>query len=34
VIFDRRRDQPPIAERTAAAEAPSPQGRRIQVIRP
>jgi hypothetical protein len=33
VIFDRRRDQPPIAERTAAAEERSPQGRHIQVIR-
>jgi len=33
VIFDRRSDQPPIAERTAVAEQPSPQGRRIQVIR-
>jgi hypothetical protein len=33
VIFDRRADQPPIAERTACAEEMSPGGRRIQVVR-
>ena len=33
VIFDRRSNQPPIAERAASAEQVSPQGRRIQVIR-
>ena len=33
VIFDRRGGQPPIAERTACAEALSPRGRSIQVIR-
>nr|WP_093187817.1 ATP-binding protein [Thiocapsa sp. KS1] len=33
VIFDRRADQPPIAERTACAEEISPGGRRIQVVR-
>ncbi len=33
VIFDRRSDQPPIAERTACRTATSPQGRAIAVIR-
>ncbi|MBK5968411.1 MULTISPECIES: ATP-binding protein [Thiorhodovibrio] len=33
VIFDRRPDQPPIAERTNSTPARSPGGRRIQVIR-
>ncbi|MDG4595430.1 MAG: ATP-binding protein [Candidatus Contendobacter sp.] len=33
VIFDRRTGQPPLAERTAAIEQVSPQGRRIQVVR-
>ncbi len=33
VIFDRRSGQPPIAERTESRESPSPQGRRIQVVR-
>ncbi|RKT44555.1 ATP-binding protein [Thiocapsa rosea] len=33
VIFDRRTDQPPIAERTASNTAASPQGRCIQVVR-
>lgn len=33
VIFDRRTDQPPIAERTASYAATSPQGRAIQVVR-
>ncbi len=33
VIFDRRTGQPPIRERTTSAEQPSPQGRRITVIR-
>ena len=33
VIFDRRRDQPPIAQRTAVAAAITPQGRTIAVIR-
>ncbi len=33
VIFDRRSGQPPIRERTSSAEKPSPQGRRIIVIR-
>jgi hypothetical protein len=33
VIFDRRADQPPIAERTGCSLHQSPQGRRIQVIR-
>lgn len=33
VLFDRRSNQPPIAERTDSAEQVSPQGRRIQVIR-
>ena len=33
VIFDRRADPLPIAERTTHAEQRSPQGRRIQVVR-
>ncbi len=33
VIFDRRSNQPPIAERTACQTATSPQGRPIAVIR-
>nr|WP_242513349.1 hypothetical protein [Halochromatium salexigens] len=33
VLFDRRSGQPPIAERTSVAEALSPGGRSIQVIR-
>ncbi|MEH6874604.1 MAG: ATP-binding protein, partial [Candidatus Competibacter sp.] len=33
VIFDRRAGQPPIRERTASSEMPSPQGRRITVVR-
>jgi hypothetical protein len=33
VIFDRRSGQPPIRERTASSEMPSPQGRRITVVR-
>ncbi len=33
VIFDRRCDQPPMAERAVRREAPSPQGRLIAVIR-
>jgi hypothetical protein len=33
VIFDRRTGQPPIRERTASEEQPSPQGRRVTVIR-
>ena len=33
VIFDRRRDQPPIEERTSCEQQISPQGRQIQVIR-
>ncbi|MDS4022872.1 MAG: ATP-binding protein [Candidatus Competibacter sp.] len=33
VIFDRRAGQPPIRERTSSSEMPSPQGRRIMVIR-
>ncbi|MBK1707420.1 ATP-binding protein [Halochromatium glycolicum] len=33
VIFDRRPDQPPIAERTSSTPVVSPAGRRIQVIR-
>lgn len=33
VIFDRRADQPPIAERTASSTTVSPQGRCIQVVR-
>ncbi|MFZ1829267.1 MAG: ATP-binding protein [Candidatus Competibacteraceae bacterium] len=33
IIFDRRSGQPPIRERTASSERPSPQGRRITVVR-
>jgi hypothetical protein len=33
VIFDRRAGQPPIRERTTRQETPSPQGRRIAVVR-
>ncbi|TCT18875.1 hypothetical protein [Thiobaca trueperi] len=33
VIFDRRSNQPPSAERTTSSEQISPQGRLIQVIR-
>ena len=33
VIFDRRSGQPPIRDRTASGEMPSPQGRRIAVVR-
>ncbi len=33
VIFDRRSGQPPIRERTSSEEQPSPQGRRITVVR-
>jgi len=33
VIFDRRGEQSPIAERTTSSETASPQGRRIQVVR-
>lgn len=33
VIFDRRAGQPPIRERTSSGEMPSPQGRRITVVR-
>ncbi len=33
VIFDRRSGQPPIAERTAAAEAVTPRGRAVVAIR-
>jgi hypothetical protein len=33
VIFDRRTGQPPIRERTTSEEQPSPQGRRVTVIR-
>ncbi|MBK5963177.1 hypothetical protein CCR95_03495 [Thiocystis minor] len=33
IVFDRRSGQPPIAERTVSAEAISPQGRRIWVVR-
>ena len=33
VLFDRRADQPPIAERTSSQALTSPQGRAIQVIR-
>lgn len=33
VVFDRRSGQPPIRERTASAEMPSPQGRRITLVR-
>jgi hypothetical protein len=33
VIFDRRRDQPPISQRTAATVAATPAGRAVTVIR-
>ncbi len=33
VIFDRRSEQPPIAERTQATEATTPAGRRVTVLR-
>jgi hypothetical protein len=33
VLFDRRSGQPPIRERTSSSEMPSPQGRRITVVR-
>lgn len=33
VIFDQRRDLPPISERTSAEPAVSPAGRAITVIR-
>jgi hypothetical protein len=33
VIFDRRSEQPPIAERTHATEATTPAGRRVTVLR-
>jgi hypothetical protein len=33
VIFDRRSGQPPIRERTSSEEQPSPQGRRMTVVR-
>ncbi|WP_304608699.1 hypothetical protein [Hyalangium versicolor] len=33
VIFDRRSDQPPIAERTHASTAETPTGRRVSVVR-
>ena len=33
VIFDRRSGQPPIRDRTASGEMPSPEGRRIAVVR-
>jgi hypothetical protein len=33
IIFDRRVGQPPIRERTSSAEAVSPGGRRIRVVR-
>jgi hypothetical protein len=33
IIFDRRAGQPPIRERTASSETPSPQGRWITVVR-
>ena len=32
VLFDRRADQPPIAERTSSQALTSPQGRAIQMI--
>jgi hypothetical protein len=34
IIFDRRGEQPPIAERTSSSETDSPRGRRIQVAAP
>jgi hypothetical protein len=33
IIFDRRANQPPIAERTASHEATSPRGRSVRAIR-
>ena len=33
ILFDRRANQPPIAERTAHHAATSPQGRQIVVVR-
>lgn len=33
VIFDRRSDQPPIAERTSATAAETPSGRHVTVVR-
>ncbi|MBK1716083.1 AAA-like domain-containing protein [Thiocystis violacea] len=33
IVFDRRAGQPPIRERTGSAEATSPQGRRIRLVR-
>jgi hypothetical protein len=33
VIFDRRSDQPPIAERTSATTVETPAGRRVSVVR-
>ncbi|MBK5963294.1 hypothetical protein CCR95_04095 [Thiocystis minor] len=33
IVFDRRADQPPIAERTASADQRSPAGRRITLVR-
>ena len=33
VIFDRRSDQPPIAERTTTEMATTPAGRTVTVIR-
>jgi len=33
VIFDQRRGQPPIAERTSAEAAHTPNGREVTVIR-
>jgi hypothetical protein len=33
IIFDQRRSQPPIAERTSTTEARTPTGRTVTVIR-
>jgi hypothetical protein len=33
VIFDRRKNQPPISERTTTEAATTPKGRAITVIR-
>ncbi|MDW8217789.1 MAG: ATP-binding protein, partial [Acidobacteriota bacterium] len=33
VIFDQRRGQPPVAERTRAYAATTPGGRRVTVVR-
>jgi hypothetical protein len=33
VIFDRRTDQPPLAERLSESEQTSPGGRRIRLLR-